>query len=282
LEPEWSKWKPYGKSIFNEIRKAEVFVGNKKYVYDRKPGTAFILNRQEFISQLCKWSEELGTIINTNDKINSFQKLNGDYIIDASGCPSVIKRKFGFKKGIKGFSYQQTLENANCFISDKIKMYYAAYGGYYWIFPRDPNKREINVGVGLDCNTGYNLKKLLESFKKKHKIEGNINYILGGLIPEGFQNPLKFRNILFVGDAGIGAHVLSGQGIYRALISGDVAGRCIAYKYPERYPKIMRKFFLKEDWKMIKLMRMNNILRKINPDLVLSSINRFAGLEKIH
>ena len=63
IEPEWNKWVPTGKSIFNEIKKAEVYIGNKKRIYYRKPGTGYILNRQEFICQLARKVEKLGATI---------------------------------------------------------------------------------------------------------------------------------------------------------------------------------------------------------------------------
>ena len=108
----------------NNILKAEVTIGNKKRVFYREPGIAFMLNSQEFISQLSKEAERLGAIIQTDDKVRSVNDLDGKYIIDASGCPSSIKREFGFNKGLKGVTYQQTLEDSNNFISNTIKLLY--------------------------------------------------------------------------------------------------------------------------------------------------------------
>lgn len=116
IEAEWKKWKPEKKSYFNEITKVEAIVGNKEHIFNRKPGTAFMLNRQEFICQLARDAEKLGAVIQTDDKIKTISDIDGDYIIDASGCPSSIKRELGLTKGIKGVAYQQTLEDSNRFI----------------------------------------------------------------------------------------------------------------------------------------------------------------------
>ena len=87
------QWIPKGKSIFNNIRKGELIIGNQRYVFHSKINTTYVLNRQEFISQLGKETESLGVAILTNDKIKTLTDLDGDYIIDASGCPSSVKRE---------------------------------------------------------------------------------------------------------------------------------------------------------------------------------------------
>lgn len=281
VESEWKKWKPEKESIFNNITKAETIVGNKRYMFHRKPGEACILNRQEFICQLARDAEKLGVNIQTNDKVKTIDDLDGDYIVDASGCPSSIKRELGLNKGIKGISYQQTLEDSNCFVADTIKIVFTGKFGYYWIFPRDPTKNEVNVGVGFFGRFNYNLKEMLETFKKEQKIEGKINHIAGGLLPAGLQRPLMHRNILFVGDAGVGTYPLTGQGIYRALISGDVAGRCIAKNYPKKYPYIINQKFIKWDAICKTFIWTNYALKRINPKLVLASLNYFLSFSNL-
>ena len=87
-----------------------------------------------------------------------------------------------------------------------------------------------------------------------------------------------YKNILFVGDAGVGTFMLSGQGIYRALISGDIAGRCIACGYPKKYPHIINHEFIKWDVIGKTFTYTNYVFRKINPKLVLSSYNHFASI----
>ena len=278
-----SKWIPdipKGKSIFNNIIKAETIVGNRKHEYNIEIGKGFILNRQEYIYQLGKEAESLGVNVLTNDKIKTFTDLDGDYIIDASGCPSLVKRELRLKKGFIGSTYQQTLENSNCFVSDTIKVIYSDFGGYFWIFPRNPFKNEINVGVGSFQNLNYNLKEILEVFKEEQKIEGEINYVTGGLIPIGIQRPLRYKNILFVGDAGVGTYPLSGQGIYRALISGDISGKILAKRTPKKYAHMMNKIFIRWDLICKTYLLPNILFKKINPKLIPTSFNYFLDIIK--
>jgi flavin-dependent dehydrogenase len=275
LEREWTKWKPTGKSIFNQIRKGEVFVGKKRYEVHRLPGAAFILNRQEFVCQLARDAEKLGALICANERIKAVADLDGDFFVDASGCPSTIKRELGFNQGLKGATYQQTLEDTNCFVSDTVKIFYTSRFGYFWVFPRTPEKNEVNVGIGILGEYDYNLREMLEAFKEEHHITGTINYVLGGLVPLGLQRPLLYKNIFFVGDAGVGTFPFTGQGIYRALMSGDIAGRCIASRHPGRYPHMIHQEFLKWDLVGKTYLRASHVLRHIKPELLLTSFNIF-------
>jgi len=280
IESEWRKWKPEEESIFNHITEVETIFGKKRYIFNRKPDEACILNRQEFILQLASEAEKLGVNIQTNDKIKTIRDLDGKFIVDASGCPSSIKRELGINKGIKGISYQQTLENSNYFNPNKTKIIITGKFGYYWIFPRDPLKNEINLGIGFFGRFNYNLKNMLERFKIEQKIEGEVNHVTGGLIPLGLQKPLIYKNIIFVGDSGVGTYPLTGQGIYRALISGDIAGECIAKKYPKKYPYIINQKFIKWDVICKTFIWTNYKLKRLNPKLVLSSMYYFLSFFK--
>ena len=281
VEDEWDKWRPDEKSFFNIILKGDTTIGNKHYIFPRKANTAFILNRQEFIYQLGKKAEKLGVIIKADDKIKSVKELNGDYIIDASGCPSTIKRELGFNKGIKGVTYLQVIEDSNYFNADTIKLSYIDIFGYFWIFPRDPDKKEINIGIGLFENINVNLKKLLEEYKKEKNVKGRINHVAGGLIPLGLQRPFKYKNILFVGDSGVGTFIFSGQGIYRALLSGDIAGKCIAEGKASRYPKLIYRAFIKWDVICKIYYEFILVLKRINPSFVSKAINFLIKITEI-
>jgi len=144
-----------------------------------------------------------------------------------------------------------------------------------------PYKKEINIGVGLFSDDDYNLKELLETFKQKHGVRGKISYVIGGLIPGGLQRPLRYRNILFVGDAGVGTFPFTGQGIYRALMSGDIAGACIAKNRVNKYPHIINQDFIKWDLIGKTFIKVNSYLRNINPKLVLASLNYFIGANEL-
>ncbi len=277
MESEWDRWIPSKESIYSNILVGKTFVGEKSYILHRKPGTAFILNRPAFIKQLASEAESLGAVIQTNDRIKTVEELDGEYIIDASGSPGLVKKEFKLDRGIKAVAYQESIRDANCFKEDTVEIIYSfRYGlGYYWIFPRNPEIKEVNVGVGFVGETDVSLKVLLEEFKEKHKIEGEIDYSTGGFVPLGLQPPLMIDNILFVGDTGVGTFPLTGQGIYRALISGYDAGKCIAEGKPKLYPHIMREKFIKWDVIGKTILWWSNILHNIDESAAISFFNLF-------
>ncbi len=277
LSDEWDKIKPNKKDIFNKIKTAEIFVGEKKFEVDSK-GTGVILNRQGFINRLGKIAEKKGAEIKTNSKIKSVYDLDSDYIIDASGCPSLIKRELKIDKGNKSNSYQQTIKDCNIFNSKKIKIYYSSDIGYYWIFPRNPKHKEVNVGIGFYKTPKMDLKNMLEKFKNKHNIKGKIDHKSGGLIPMGLQRPFIYKNILFVGDTCTGTFPLTGEGIYRALLSGNIAGNLIARNQAKKYPYIINQEFIKWDMICKTYFFTFEVFKNINKKLVLYLVGKF--LEK--
>ena len=149
VEREWSKWKPEEHSVFAQITHGTLSIGTHQYTSTKPPGVGYILNRQEFICQLARDAEKKHVVLSTGDKVASVDDLDGAYIVDASGCPSTLKRELGFKTKYAGATYQQTLQDANCFTTDAIQVFFMKNMGYYWIFPRDPKKHEMNIGVGM-------------------------------------------------------------------------------------------------------------------------------------
>jgi len=254
---------PTGKSIFSRIGKIELEIGDRKIF--AKTDKTYALNKPEFIKQIGKKAEKLGVEIYTNDKIRDFKKLDGNYIIDASGCPSFVKNKLGLKKGLMSIGYQQTIENSNVYSKNTMKFIFKSETGYYWIFPRDPNKNEVNVGVGVIHSKKCNLLKMLENFKKEYNIKGDLNYTAGGLIPLGLQRPFKYKNILFVGDTGAGTFPVWAEGNFRANLSGKTAAKCIANNCPDKYPKIINQHYIKWDIIGKVYIKFFQLLSKIGP-----------------
>ncbi len=273
LQSLWKKWQPRSDIVFQQIKTLEGFLREKHTVQTIEPGTYMILNRQAFIRQLADAAERLGVELRTNDKINSVHELSGDIIVDASGCPSTIKRELGLTKGMKGITYQQTLQDSDAYTAGTVKIFFLGISGFIWIIPRDPQKKEINIGIGTVSGGDYNLKELLETFKREHAVSGTVDHVTGGLVPLGMQTPLLYHNILFVGDAGVGAFPVNGEGIYRALISGDIAGACIASGHPEQYPRLITKQFIKWDVVGKLWQRANLVLRTIGPSAVYFAID---------
>jgi flavin-dependent dehydrogenase len=277
LYTEVNQWRPCGKSIYNVIKKQVFVVGEKTYEMPTPSVTSsvVVLNRQEFIAQLGRTAANQGVDIQIDDRIKSIDSLEGDYIVDASGCPSMIRQELGFKTRRYGICYQQTLEDSNIFSSDTMKFFFFGSIGYYWIFPRNPQKKEINLGVGIPNTQPCHLKKMLETFKEEQNIEGTINYVTGGLVPTGLQRPLMHKNIVFVGDAGVGAFPVTGEGIPGALLSGEIAGRCIATGKVKQYPYRIRCATIKWDLAGKVFVKTGSLLQKIGTNAYVKTLDYF-------
>jgi flavin-dependent dehydrogenase len=79
----------------------------------------------------------------------------------------------------------------------------------------------------------------------------------------------------------VGAFPFTGQGIYRALLSGDIAGRCIGQKKIKKYPSIIRYEFTQ--WNVIgsAFIRLNQVFQRINPGLFFTSLNFVVKRSKL-
>lgn len=235
-----------------------------------KDNVGYILNRPEFILELANKAKKRGVKVQTNDKINSITQLNSDIIVDASGGFNQFKKELGLKRGPYGFGYQETLRHSNYFTTDSIKLYFTGENGYYWIFPRNPNYQEINLGICFFHRDIKNLNELLFQFKKDYEITGKISHITAGIIPIGLQCPFKWKNILFVGDNAVGTYPYTGKGIYRALISGEIAGTCIAKKQTKKYPYLINNAFVSREEVFSQcFLKLTRVLRYINPNVVI-------------
>jgi len=247
--PDLPEWGPPSDCVYTVIKDQELVLGGTSYnpPIDPRLLATVIINKQRFIARLGSQAQELGVDVRTHNAITKVSQLDGHYIVDASGCPSLLRKDLGFPVERAAKSYQQTLEEANVFLADTVRFFFKNSLGYYWIFPRDTAKREINLGIGvLDPSYG-SPKELLSAFKQELGIQGVVNHVTGGLIPIGLQKPLRHDNIVFVGDAGVGTFPFSGEGTPRAILSGIIAARCIASEKPQRYPPLIKQEFLMWD-----------------------------------
>ena len=278
--PDLPEWGPPSDCVFAIIKNQEFVFGTTSYFPQINPKllSSMIIDRQRYLAYLGTLAEKLGVDIRTHDAISSISELDGTFIVDASGCPSTLRKDLGLAHGRVARSYQQTIENASVFRPDTVRFIFKNSVGYLWIFPRDTTKKEINLGIGvLDASRG-NPKELLVSFKHELGIQGDVNYVTGGFIPVGLQRPLRYESVVFVGDAGVGTFPLTGEGIARAILSGTIAAKCIVSRKPHRYPVLINQEFLRWDIIGKTCIRTSNVLQKIGDhayDIFINSFFRF-------
>jgi len=174
---------------------------------------------------------------------NDTTSISTNLIIGADGFHSTIAQKLDViskprQKGIcilKEFLLDKQIverlytPDRLCYIHSKIN----GIKGYGWVFPKH---HHVNVGI-ISYDTVQSLKQkklnLRMIFSKylndlKHKgilpMEANNSEMKGGLVPLQPLSKTYFNRVLLCGDAAGLINPISGEGIYYALVSGQLAG----------------------------------------------------------
>lgn len=188
-----------------------------------------------------------------------------DYIIDASGAPSVTSRAYGFSSFYgknSGKTVQYTMEGDFSRLKNRLKVgLMTDFWGYYWIFPK--SKGIANVGVG-NFHLVQN-DRLWDRLSQVIEQEGLNDHVIlrktGGICPTAIPKKLKYDNIFLVGDAAGLTSPLHGGGVDMAVISAMEAVKAIATD-PESYDKNLRAVFatkLRFERLLVTLWRQRNL-----------------------
>ena len=164
----------------------------------------------------------------------------GKILVGADGAYSTVRRKifprrkvpapgaFGLRAYFQGVSGLTGHIEIHCPRS--------LLPGYGWVFPTGGDSANVGVGIASDQVRNKDLRGLFRAFVEETKgVKERLasarmaeNSLQGGPIPlAGFWGRRSRGNILLVGDAGTFADVLTGEGIYSALRSGECAAEAI-------------------------------------------------------
>jgi geranylgeranyl reductase family protein len=167
----------------------------------------------------------------TSDQIFCAKK-----IIVADGVNSSIARRTGvvkkWKKWKEGFTLAATIkykQELPLQVEQYVELYCIPFlGGFGWAFPI---KNGYNIGIGCWACCSVKLKQYFSSFvagvlriknisrKTMQPIQPRGSYIPAG----GFRRCLGEQDIIFTGDSGGFVDPFSGEGIYYAIRSGEIA-----------------------------------------------------------
>jgi geranylgeranyl reductase family protein len=232
---------------------------NQIEIYKDEPIIAMIL-RKKFDSELVKFAVDAGAVFQEATRISAVHvtkdgveataaqgtTIESEIIIGADGVNSTLARTMGLRTSgtEKGVCVLQEFEvnekimdeyfkkSRHCYIHSRFK----TVAGYGWVFPK---KEHLNIGFGIirkDKNQRQKLNILqcyqdyITLLKKENLIPQHLKEtpVKGGAL---LTHPLEKTyadRFLLVGDAAGFINPLTGEGIYYAMVSGQIAAETIA------------------------------------------------------
>jgi geranylgeranyl reductase family protein len=111
-------------------------------------------------------------------------------------------------------------------------------GGYGWVFPKGDH---ANLGVGGWMTEGPNLRDHLDRLAREHGVDSAaLESVRGHRLPmRELGAPAARGRVLLVGDAAGLVDPLSGDGMYEAFVSAELAAAAILDGRPETYEEAL-------------------------------------------
>lgn len=254
----------------------------KARLQKKEPIAAMVL-REKFDYGLVKLAIESGAdfidgktvedIIISKDKariiLDDKTEINSEIIVGADGIRSIVAKKAGLapkkkKMGVCVFQeYKVDKKTIDKFFGNErmchIHMGFQNIFGYGWVFPK---KEHINIGIAsVSSDYKMNLLNIYKNYFNILKKDGVIPKNLkmgrckGGILPVSPLEKTYSEKILLIGDAAGFINPASGEGIYFAMSSGEIAAKFIcealekgdtSEKNLSKYEKIWKNDFGKD------------------------------------
>jgi geranylgeranyl reductase family protein len=233
---------------------------------------ALMIRRVEFDEMLVRLAEQAGAEFVEGCEVTQVERtpqgiclttrqgerITAPWVIAADGANSVVARRLGMNAGWKPASValdmmeETPFESLACADPDLLWVAYG-YGrahGYAYVFPK---REHVNVGVGFLLDhfrdeideAPYTVqKRFVGHLRAAGVLAGSSDRrrFTPALIPVG--GPLKRTvdgRVLLIGDAGGFVNGFSAEGIYYAMVSGELAGRALVAGTPESFDPAWRQ-----------------------------------------
>jgi geranylgeranyl reductase family protein len=197
---------------------------------------------------------ERGVWLKTRDG----REFDAPIVVAADGVNSVVARRLRFTPGwppaeVAIDMMEETPNEALRSVDDQTLWVAYGYGGsegYAYVFPKATH---VNVGIGyvLDYYRSkvgdhpWRLQRaLVDELKHRHVLAGESSrrHFTPFMIPVG--GPLgrtSSRRVMLAGDAGGFVNGITAEGIFYAMVTGDLAGRAAASGTTEAYDRSWRR-----------------------------------------
>jgi geranylgeranyl reductase family protein len=225
---------------------------NKLYFVDRGTFDHFFLNQAQAAGCEVLCGHKVTEVKENSVTMDSGEEIFSSIIIGADGANSMVRKSLSSE--IKKEDYTIGLEvdidynQLNCFDDEGgvyPKIYFGFMNfGYGWVFPK---KAFATVGLGgMVHKNNVNVRQLFSTFLKSLLKNGNPVPDRFSGFPVPCHNLIKkpgLGNILLCGDAAGFVEPITGEGIYFAILSGQLAARAIlgSDDPADRYNRLIRK-----------------------------------------
>jgi len=232
---------------------------------------ALMIRRVEFDHLLVQLAVEAGAELIEGIEIGQVEALSdrvrlrardgrtfeAPLVIAADGVYSVVARRLGLNRGWRADSValdmmeETPVDTLRCADPGSLWVSYGHRGGegYAYVFPKAAH---VNVGIGyvLDYYRSrvgtppYELQRgFVEELCRRGVLAGRSSrehftpyqIPVGGVLPKTATS-----RVLLAGDAGGFVNGITAEGIYYAMVSGDLAARAIVDGHPESYERLWR------------------------------------------
>ncbi len=205
----------------------------------------WMLDRKTWQQDLAAQARERGVVIHENAGVTR-ARLSGmqkeyDWILDASGAPSITSRLYGFSGDYFQeylLAHQVVLAGDFSALMPRLKFVFLSnlpaefQPAYFWIFPKDASRANVGVVCTVRGTLGrdrLDMRELLDGVLRREGLAGAAVLERGGGIAAGSMLPrLVYENVLLVGDAAGLTSPLHGGGIDMACLSGVLAVEAVS------------------------------------------------------
>jgi menaquinone-9 beta-reductase len=170
--------------------------------------------------------EENTWIVKLADKV-----INASVLVGADGATGFVSKRLSLKPSDHfhiGLQYEipiHLFKNAECLKRGIVIDWGSFKDSYGWIFPK---KESALIGVGGPIKNGKQLKIYLDDFSRCHGISPENQILMGHLIPHRTHNTvISTKRALLIGDAAGFVDYWTGEGIFYAIKSSQIAARQI-------------------------------------------------------